>query len=322
MSATNATTNYELPVFIATDKPAWLVDWNGAMNTIDSAIKEAKTAGDNAQSTANTNANNIQTLDGTVTSQGTAIGNLQTAVSGNTGSINTINSLIGNGEPTTTDKTIIGAINEINAKVGDVAADDVSFDPTGTSLQSTNVEDAIKEVASGVGVTVEADDVTYDNTTSGLSATNVQDAIDEIASSGGAEHGIYELWANADITQSFAGQTISLLNFDASKFDALVIPVEMAAGEADGAVWHEFDKTVLDITSYTGTMRETFLNDVDGNIYEVKREVTFSLSGTTLSVVFGDGKVAGVSALGTPPTYNTSNTNAIPVRILGIAHNS
>ena len=183
MSATNATTNYELPVFIATDKPAWLVDWNGAMNTIDSAIKEAKTAGDNAQSTANTNANNIQTLDGTVTSQGTAIGNLQTAVSGNTGSINTINSLIGNGEPTTTDKTIIGAINEINAKVGDVAADDVSFDPTGTSLQSTNVEDAIKEVASGA-VTPEADDVVYDNTTSGLSATNVQAAIDELASAG------------------------------------------------------------------------------------------------------------------------------------------
>ena len=183
MSATNATTNYELPVFIATDKPAWLVDWNGAMNTIDSAIKEAKTAGDNAQSTANTNANNIQTLDGTVASQGTAIGNLQTAVSGNTGSINTINSLIGNGEPTTTDKTIIGAINEINAKVGDVSADDVSFDPTGTSLQSTNVEDAIKEVASGA-VTPEADDVVYDNTSSGLTATNVQDAIDEIASGG------------------------------------------------------------------------------------------------------------------------------------------
>lgn len=321
MSATNATTNYELPVFIATDKPAWLVDWNGAMNSIDSAIKEAKTAGDNAQSTANTNANNIQTLDGTVTSQGTAIGNLQTAVSGNTGSINTINSLIGNGEPTTSDKTIIGAINEINAKVGDVAADDVSFDPTGTSLVATNVEAAIKEVAAGA-VTPDADDVTYDNTQSGLTATNVQAAIDELASGPvGADHGIYELWANSDITQAFAGQAVTLTNFDASKIDALVIPVEVGAGEADGAVWHEFDKAVLDIPSYIGSIHETFLN-TDGNLYDVKRSVEFSLSGTTLTVTFGDGKIASISALGTAPTYNTSNTNSVPVRILGIVHNA
>ena len=182
MSATNATTNYELPVFIATDKPAWLVDWNGAMNTIDSAIKEAKTAGDNAQSTANTNANNIQTLDGTVTSQGTAIGNLQTAVSGNTGSINTINSLIGNGEPTTTDKTIIGAINEINAQVQSPEADDVSYDNQTSGLTATNVQDAIDELATASPSAPSASNVTYDNTTSGLTATKVQGAIDEVVS--------------------------------------------------------------------------------------------------------------------------------------------
>ena len=49
MSATNKTTYYELPVFIATDEPKWLTDWNGAMNIIDGAIAEAKTAADNAQ---------------------------------------------------------------------------------------------------------------------------------------------------------------------------------------------------------------------------------------------------------------------------------
>lgn len=181
MSATNSTVNYGLPQFLATDKPAWLTDFNGAMSDIDTAIKEAKTAGDNAQSTANTNTANIQTLDGTVTSQGTAIGSLQTAVAGNTGSINTINSLIGNGEPTTTDKTIIGAINEINSKVGDVEADDVSFDNANTGLSATDVQAAIVEVKGLIpsGGAVDADDVTYDNTSSGLTATNVQDAIDE-----------------------------------------------------------------------------------------------------------------------------------------------
>ena len=187
MSATNSTLNYQLPQFIATDKPAWLVDFNGAMSTIDTAIKEAKTAGDNAQQTANTNTTNIATLDGTVTSQGTAIGALTTSVAGNTGSINTINSLIGNGEPTTTDKTIIGAINEINSKVGDVEADNVSFDNANTGLSATDVQAAIVEVKglipSGPG-SVDADDVSYSNTSSGLSATNVQDAIDELAQGG------------------------------------------------------------------------------------------------------------------------------------------
>ena len=43
MSATNATTNYNFPLFIGTDKPAWLVDWNSAMSAIDAAIKGVDT---------------------------------------------------------------------------------------------------------------------------------------------------------------------------------------------------------------------------------------------------------------------------------------
>lgn len=39
MSATNTTTNYNLPIFIGADKPAWLVDFNGAMNAIDAQMK-------------------------------------------------------------------------------------------------------------------------------------------------------------------------------------------------------------------------------------------------------------------------------------------
>lgn len=39
MSATNTTTNYHLPIFIETDKPAWLVDFNGAMRAIDTQMK-------------------------------------------------------------------------------------------------------------------------------------------------------------------------------------------------------------------------------------------------------------------------------------------
>ena len=39
MSATNTTTNYNLPIFIETDKPSWLVDFNGAMRSIDAQMK-------------------------------------------------------------------------------------------------------------------------------------------------------------------------------------------------------------------------------------------------------------------------------------------
>lgn len=41
MSHTNSTTNYNLPQFISTDKPAWLTDINGAFSAIDTAVKNA-----------------------------------------------------------------------------------------------------------------------------------------------------------------------------------------------------------------------------------------------------------------------------------------
>ena len=52
MSATNKTSYYELPVFIGTDVPSWLGDWNNAMNAIDGAINGVKTSADNAKNVA------------------------------------------------------------------------------------------------------------------------------------------------------------------------------------------------------------------------------------------------------------------------------
>lgn len=52
MSHTNSTTNYALPQFITTDKPAWLTDINGAFSTIDTAVDAAKDAADAAQNDA------------------------------------------------------------------------------------------------------------------------------------------------------------------------------------------------------------------------------------------------------------------------------
>lgn len=150
MSATNSTPTISLPLFIGTDKPAWLTDWNGAMNTIDGAIATLQTAEGGTATALASLSQSVEALSGTVSQHTTSLQTITTAVAGNTGSINTINSLIGNGQPTTEDKTIIGAINEIYADIG-----------------------------GGTGVA--AADVTYDNTTSGMTADDVQEAIDELA---------------------------------------------------------------------------------------------------------------------------------------------
>lgn len=53
MASTNKTPNLELPQFIGTDKPSWLVDFNGAMNTIDEKVHESNTNANEALNTAN-----------------------------------------------------------------------------------------------------------------------------------------------------------------------------------------------------------------------------------------------------------------------------
>ena len=52
MGHTNSTTNYNLPQFVTTDKPAWLTDVNPAYSAIDAGIHAAKAAADDAQSDA------------------------------------------------------------------------------------------------------------------------------------------------------------------------------------------------------------------------------------------------------------------------------
>lgn len=52
MAYTNKTKNYELPIYIATDKPKYLTDFNSAMEKIDTSIKGVA---DNV-TTASTNA--------------------------------------------------------------------------------------------------------------------------------------------------------------------------------------------------------------------------------------------------------------------------
>lgn len=180
------TVNYDLCQYEGSDKTSYLINYNGDMLKIDTAIKGAKDAADNAQSKANSadgkadaNALSISTLD----TQINGAGGVAADVSSLQGSVNTINSLIGSGEPTTQDKTIIGAINELAAEI-----------PSGE---------------------IDAADVAYDNTQSGLTADDVQEAIDEVvamipsipAATSEVQRGTLEA-AQTSIALTFATQTI------------------------------------------------------------------------------------------------------------------
>lgn len=52
MSSTNKTVNYNLPQWVGTDHPTFLGDFNGAFETIDTAMKENKTEAETATQTA------------------------------------------------------------------------------------------------------------------------------------------------------------------------------------------------------------------------------------------------------------------------------
>ena len=80
MSHTNSTTNYGLPQFLTSDKPAWLTDINNAFSNIDTAIDNAQTKAD----TAYTDAGNAQ-LDAT-----TAINNAAAADAKGSGALASI----------------------------------------------------------------------------------------------------------------------------------------------------------------------------------------------------------------------------------------
>lgn len=116
-NATNSTPYYNLPQFTPTDKPAWLVDFNGAMVKLDNALHEITTSGGapqiktiNGQSLIGTgnievqpklvSGSNISTINGQNLLTGTPVSVQSTLVSGT--NIKTINgtSLLGSGNIT------------------------------------------------------------------------------------------------------------------------------------------------------------------------------------------------------------------------------
>lgn len=80
MSASLKTQNYELPIFVADDIPAWLVDWNNAMTAIDTAIASAKQSGTDAASAVANMQENITQLQQSVLNLSNNVTNLSSSI--------------------------------------------------------------------------------------------------------------------------------------------------------------------------------------------------------------------------------------------------
>lgn len=113
----NSTTYYELSQILADDKPTWLAMYNSDMEKIDAGIHEAKAAADNAQATATSADGKADTNAAAITNLGNALDSAVSTLGTVQGSVNTLNSLMGNGTPTTSDQTVIGAINALEATI-------------------------------------------------------------------------------------------------------------------------------------------------------------------------------------------------------------
>lgn len=220
MSHTNSTTNYELSQFLGSDKPAWLVDYNGDMLKIDTQMKAnadaaAEVAGDVSElqaeigsegltgrmtqaendidaletavgsvelpTTAQTLTGAIAELKGVNDDQNTAIGNNATAIAQAVGNISGVSQLAYT-IANVYDSTATYDVGDyaINANTLYKCTTAIAVGETFDPSKWTSVKVMDEMPSGGGGGTVDADDVSYDNTSSGLNATNVQAAIDEV----------------------------------------------------------------------------------------------------------------------------------------------
>ena len=126
MSSTNKTATIELSQYVGTDKPTYLVDYNGDMLKIDNAIAAdrdsittAQNTADGAVTKADANKGSIDVINTQLNGDPEIPGDsgLSGDVSAIEGVVNTVTSLIGSGTPTTSEQTIIGAINGLEGAI-------------------------------------------------------------------------------------------------------------------------------------------------------------------------------------------------------------
>lgn len=285
MSFTNKTAHYDLPQYVADDKPTYLNDFNGAMSDIDSAIYAAKNAADQAatdakaaQSTASGNSDTLTTLTQTVTDNAStaaaASKAAQDAADANTGSINTINSLIGDGTPTTSNKTIIGAINEINAKVPETATIDTSLSETSTNaVENAVVTKAIN--ANTASINTNAKSIT----TAKTEIEAVQGQIETTDSTGETVKFQFGIDADGNYGYKKAGaDTVTPFKSGGT----LTIPSLIGTTNYDT---YGYTTLTIDVTNYTHLHIEQAKTGAIGGVAGANPTITISLDSTQIYAI-------------------------------------
>jgi len=138
MSATNHTNNYSFPIFIGTDVPSWLVDWNNTMTAIDTAIGNNRTNIDK-------NSTDVQLLNSEYAEINTAVTQNTTNVNTNT---NDITALKANVNSLTNNVGELGTkVTTVNDKVGDYYSGTLSIGETTLTIDvPTLTNDSIIDV--------------------------------------------------------------------------------------------------------------------------------------------------------------------------------
>lgn len=126
MSHTNSTTNYELSQFLGSDKPAWLVDYNGDMLKIDTQMKA------NADAAAEV-ADDVSQLQSEIGSEG-----LTGRITQAENDIDALETAVGSVELPTTAQTLTGAIAELKG-VNDDQTTAIGNNATAIAQVSGNV---------------------------------------------------------------------------------------------------------------------------------------------------------------------------------------
>lgn len=151
---TNATTNYELPQFVGTDKPTWLGDFNEAMADIDAGMHE--------------NASDIASMQSDVASASAAASRASQDVATLSGSVNTLSSTVSNVQTTANNasQTASSALNTANTANGKADSNTTSInsltsDITGLEayLTLTDNRKLTNPTITRGGGTIEAEDI-------------------------------------------------------------------------------------------------------------------------------------------------------------------
>lgn len=169
MAATQTTPNYGLPIYGDTDSTSW-ADFNKAMNTIDTDLKEVSDAASdtsgklpemqaNIQSLTNTVAKNtadigtntsaIAQANAEITTSQEAISNLDVRVGAAEGNISTLQTQV--------TETVLGELQDVKTDVTTVEGNVSTLSSTVSTLgtRTTNLETKVNAIPDGIGDTVE-----------------------------------------------------------------------------------------------------------------------------------------------------------------------